>query len=62
MPARSKTQQKAAGAALAAKRDETPAARLRGAAKEMAGSMTETELRELAGTKRAGLPERKSGR
>ena len=62
MPAKSKTQQKAAGAALAAKRGEVPPARLRGAAKEMAGSMTEKELRELAGTKRAGLPERKSGR
>lgn len=62
MPARSRKQQKAAGAALAAKRGEAPKSSLRGASKSMAQSMTEKELRDLAATQRAGLPERKSGR
>lgn len=57
MPAKSKAQQKAAGAALAAKRGETPKSELRGASKEMVKSMTEAELRELAKTKRKGKPE-----
>ncbi|MBC2660998.1 DUF3008 family protein [Novosphingobium flavum] len=60
MPARSKAQQKAAGAALSAKRGETPRSRLRGAAREMAESMTEAELEELAATDRKDLPERKA--
>ena len=59
MPARSKVQQKAAGAALSAKRGETPKKKLRGASKEMVESMTEAELEELAQTKRKGLPNRK---
>jgi hypothetical protein len=57
MPARSAAQQKAAGAALSAKRGETPKSRLKGASKEMAESMTEKELKELASTKRKGKPE-----
>jgi len=57
MPARSKAQQKAAGAALAAKRDETPKAKLRGASREMEKSMTEQELEALAGTSRKGKPD-----
>lgn len=57
MPAKSKAQQKAAGAALSAKRGETPKSKLRGASKEMVKSMTESELRELAETKRKGKPE-----
>lgn len=60
MPARSKAQQKAASAALSAKRGETPRSRLRGAAREMAESMTEAELEELAATDRKDLPERKA--
>jgi hypothetical protein len=60
MPARSRKQQKAAGAALAAKRGEAPKSSLRGASKSMARSMTEEELRDLAATRRANLPERKS--
>ena len=40
MPATSKAQQKAAGAALAAKRGERPKSSLKGASKEMVGSMT----------------------
>lgn len=61
MPAKSKAQQKAAGAALSAKRGETPRARLRGASRGMAESMSETELEELAATPRKDLPARKDG-
>lgn len=56
MPAKSKKQQMGAGAALAAKRGEAPKSSLKGASKSMAGSMTERELEELAGTKRKNLP------
>ena len=57
MPARSKAQQKAAGAALSAKRGETPKSKLKGASKGMVKSMSEKQLEELAATKRKGLPE-----
>lgn len=57
MPAKSKAQQKAAGAALSAKRGETPKSKLQGAAKEMEKTMTKAELRELAHTKHDGKPE-----
>jgi hypothetical protein len=60
MPAKSKAQQKAAGAALAAKRGEVKKSSLQGASKSMEKSMTEKELDELASTKRKGLPEKKS--
>ncbi len=60
MPAKSKAQQKAAGAALAAKRGETSKSSLKGAAKEMYDSMSEDELEEFASTKRKGLPDKKS--
>jgi hypothetical protein len=60
MPAQSKAQQKAAGAALSAKRGETKPRELFGASREMFESMTEKELEELAETSHAGLPERKS--
>jgi hypothetical protein len=56
MPARSKKQQMAAGAALSAKRGETPKSKLKGASKEMAESMSEKQLEEIAHTKRKGLP------
>ncbi len=59
MPARSKAQQKAAGAALAAKRGDAPKNSLKGASKQMAQSMTEKELEDLASTRRSSLPERK---
>lgn len=59
MPAKSKAQQKAAGAALAAKRGEVDKDELFGASKDMAKSMTEDELEELASTRRKGLPEKK---
>ena len=59
MPAKSKAQQKAAGAALAAKRGETSKSELQGASKEMYESMSESELEELEETNRKGLPNRK---
>lgn len=58
MPAKSKAQQKAAGAALAAKRGEAKKTTLKGASREMAASMTEKELHDLAQTPRKGKPER----
>lgn len=60
MPATSKAQQKAAGAALAAKRGEIKTSELKGASKEMYESMSEEQLEEFAETKRKGLPERKT--
>ena len=60
MPAKSKAQQMAAGAALSAKRGETRKSDLKGASKEMVDSMTEKELEELASTKRKGKPQRVS--
>ncbi len=56
MPAKSKAQQKAAGAALAAKRGERPKSKLIGASREMYDSMSERQLDELASTKRKGKP------
>jgi hypothetical protein len=58
MPARSKAQQRAAGAALSAKRGETPVSRLKGASRDMYDSMSERELEELAETRRKSLPDR----
>ena len=60
MPAKSKAQQKAAGAALSAKRGDTPKSKLRGASKSMADSMSEKELEKMAGTSRKGKPEHAS--
>ncbi|MBG0809156.1 DUF3008 family protein [Methylosinus sp. H3A] len=57
MPARSKAQQMAAGAALAAKRGEIPKSALKGASRSMLESMSERQLAEFAGTKRKGKPE-----
>ena len=57
MPAKSKAQQKAAGAALSAKRGDTPKSKLKGASKGMVESMSEKELEKLAHTKRKGKPE-----
>jgi hypothetical protein len=57
MPAKSAAQQKAAGAALSAKRGDTPKSKLKGAATEMAESMTEAQLEEFASTKRKGKKE-----
>ncbi|MBS9720699.1 DUF3008 family protein [Tianweitania sp. BSSL-BM11] len=59
MPAKSKAQQKAAGAALSVKRGETAKKDLKGASKSMVDSMSEDQLEDLAETKRKGLPEKK---
>ncbi|MDD9720327.1 DUF3008 family protein [Sulfitobacter sp. PR48] len=58
MPARSKAQQRAAGAALSAKRGETRVSGLQGASKEMYETMTEAELEDYASTDHDGLPEK----
>ncbi|MGG7519116.1 DUF3008 family protein [Allorhizobium undicola] len=60
MPAKSKAQQKAAGAALSAKRGDTPRGKLKGASKAMEKSMSEQELREMASTPRKGKPDHAS--
>ncbi|MEO6872160.1 MAG: DUF3008 family protein [Chthoniobacterales bacterium] len=60
MPAKSKNQQMAAGAALAAKRGDKKKSSLKGASKSMEKSMTKKELKDIAGTKRKGLPKKKS--
>ncbi|MEL7686879.1 DUF3008 family protein [Citromicrobium bathyomarinum] len=55
--AKSKKQQQAAGAALAAKRGEQKKSDLQGASVGMYESMTEDELEEMASTDRDDLPE-----
>jgi hypothetical protein len=60
MPAKSKSQQKAAGAALTAKRGDMKKGDLKGASKSMEKSMSEGQLEELASTKRKGKPEHKT--
>jgi len=57
MPAQSKAQQRAAGAALAAKRGETKVGDLQGASKDMYDSMSEDKLEDYASTKLGGLPD-----
>ena len=57
MPAKSAAQQKAAGAALSAKRGETPRSQLKGASRQMEESMTEKQLEEFSHTQRKGKPE-----
>jgi hypothetical protein len=59
MPAKSKKQQMAAGAALAAKRGERPKSSLKGASRQMVKSMSERQLEEFASTKRKNLPRKK---
>lgn len=58
MPAKSRAQQMAAGAALAAKRGEIRKSELKGASRSMAESMTEKELEDLASTRRKDKPQR----
>ena len=60
MPAKSGAQQKAAGAALSAKRGDTSVSKLKGASKSMYKSMSEKELDDMASTKRKGKPEHAS--
>lgn len=59
MPAKSQAQQKAAGAALSARRGDTKVSELKGASKDMYASMTEKELDEMASTRRKSLPQKK---
>lgn len=59
MPAKSKKQQMAAGAALAAKRGERSKSSLRGTSRQMVKSMSQKQLREFAKTKRKKLPTKK---
>ncbi|HEV7436550.1 MAG TPA: DUF3008 family protein [Pseudorhizobium sp.] len=60
MPAKSKSQQMAAGAALAAKRGDKKKSELKGASKNMEESMSEKELHAMASTKQKGKPEHAS--
>lgn len=60
MPAKSAAQQKAAGAALSAKRGDTPKSKLKGASRSMEESITEKQLEELASTSRKDNPEHKN--
>ncbi|QJQ95111.1 MULTISPECIES: DUF3008 family protein [Halomonadaceae] len=57
MPAKSKSQQMAAGAALSAKRGDKKVNELEGASKSMYESMSEKELEEMASSKRKGKPD-----
>jgi hypothetical protein len=56
MPAKSKAQQMAAGAALAAKRGKKKKSELKGASRSMERSMSEKELHDMASTKQKGKP------
>jgi len=60
MPAKSKKQQMAAGAALSAKRGKRSKSSLKGASRGMYRSMSTSELRKLAHTKRKKLPKKKT--
>jgi hypothetical protein len=60
MPAKSKKQQMAAGAALSAKRGKRSKSSLKGSSKSMYKSMSEKQLKDLAKTKRKKLPKKKS--
>lgn len=60
MDAKSKKQQMAAGAALAAKRGQKSKSSLKGASRQMAESMSKSQLKEIAETKRKNLPKKKS--
>jgi len=57
-PAVSRSQQRSAALALAAKRGKTSPSKLRGSARQMYESMTAAQLREFAETKIKGLPKR----
>lgn len=59
MPAKSAAQQKAAGAALSARRGDTPKSEVKGASKSML-SMCEEEPSTMGSTKRNGKPEHKT--
>jgi hypothetical protein len=60
MPAKSKKQQMAAGAALSAKRGGRSKTSLKGASRGMYESMNKKQLREIAKTRRKSLPRKKT--
>lgn len=60
MPAKSKAQQKAAGAALSAKRGDQKVSNLAGPSRSLYKSMSEKELEKMASTSRKGKPEHAS--
>jgi hypothetical protein len=60
MPARSRKQQMAAGAALAAKQGKRSKSSLKGASKKMEESMTEKQLEHFAKTRHKKLPTKKT--
>ena len=60
MPAKTKAQQRAAGAALSAKRGETAKSKLRGASRSMYESMSAEQLKDFAETPRKRLPGKKA--
>lgn len=62
MPAESKAQQAAAGAALSAKRGKTDPKTLKGPAKSMYDSMSSKQLEDFASTKAKPLPKFSKGR
>jgi hypothetical protein len=62
MPAKSKKQQMAAGAALAVKKGEAKKSSLKGASKKMAASMSKSQLEDFAKTKRKKLPTKKKSK
>jgi hypothetical protein len=59
VPSVSKSQQEAAGIALAVKQGKLPMSKLMGASKTMYHGMNEKQLGEFASTPRKGLPARK---
>ncbi|MDM9559473.1 DUF3008 family protein [Bordetella petrii] len=59
MPAKSQAQQRAAGAALSAKRGEQKKSELKGAAKSMYESMDKKELEKMASGSTRSKPEHK---
>jgi hypothetical protein len=60
MSAKSKKQQMAAGAALAAKRGKRSKSSLKGASSRMVKSMSEKQLRDFAKIRRKKLPAKKA--
>ena len=60
MPAKSKAQQMATGAALAAKKGEKPESELKGASRSMYASMNKQQLEEFASAQQKGKPTHKS--
>jgi hypothetical protein len=62
MPAKSKAQQMAAGAALSAKRGERTANSLKGASRSMYDSMSDKQLEAFASTKQKDKPQHQSKR